>query len=357
MTDSIPTVDDLDEAWFTEMLRSDGVLDGGTSVASVSLAPFGSAESMMSALHRATLAYDGPTDAPTSLIVKLASASERQRFVAGLFKFYEREIRYYDELAAESGVRSPRCHLAAMHATEPDFVLVLQEVVGCRAIDQIEGVGLDDAIIVLQTLADLHAAFWDRDFGSLAETFMPMNAPTMHGIIPAVFKEDWANARDRVAAMVPPEVLALGDRHESVASQMLEEMTGPNTLVHADCRSDNLLFDDDGIIVLDFQLAAICHGMCDVSYFISQSVSAHVTAGHVDELIAAYLDRLAGHGIALDLEDAMRPYRASLLFFLSIPVNLLASAELPERSYELSRAMLERASAEILRTGTHLHFA
>ncbi len=130
MTQSIPSVGDLSAEWFTAMLRDHGALDAATSVASVSLTPFGSAESMMSALFRATLSYDGATDAPTSLIVKLASESERQRFIAGLFKFYEREIRFYGELAAEARVRVPRSYLARMHPSEPYFVLVLEEVTG-----------------------------------------------------------------------------------------------------------------------------------------------------------------------------------------------------------------------------------
>ncbi len=123
-------------------------------------------------------------------------------------------------------------------------------------------------------------------------------------------------------------MLALADRHESIASRVLDDMVGPNTLAHADCRSDNLLFDDDGIIILDFQLAAICHGMADVAYFISQSVHDDVAAAHADELIDTYLARLAEHGISLDRDGAMRPYRAATVFFLAIPVSLLAGTEL-----------------------------
>lgn len=355
--DPIPTLDDLTAGWFTDLLRSTGDLGADIAVASVQLEPFGNAESMMSALHRARLTYDGPTEAPTTLIVKLASASERQRFIAGMFKFYAREIRFYDELSSRAAVRAPRALCATMHPTEPFFVLVLEEVVGRRQVDQLLGVDFDDAATVLRTLADLHASFWDHDFGDLAETFIPMNAPPMHAIIPAAFADDWATARDKVVGVLPDEVIALGDRHASIASRLLEDMMGPNTLAHSDCRSDNLLFDDDGIIVLDFQLAAICSGLCDVSYFIAQSVRDDVAAARADELIDLYLARLADCGIDLHRDEAMRAYRASLVFFLSIPVSLLAGVDLHERSVTLATTMLRRASAEILRTGTHLHYA
>jgi hypothetical protein len=356
-SDTIPTLDDLTAHWFTGLLRSTGDLADDGAVASVRLEPFGSAESMMSALHRATLTFDGPTDAPTTLIVKLASSSERQRFIADMFKFYEREIRFYDELSSSARVRAPRALLAAKHPSEPYFVLVLEEVTGRRQVDQLDGVGFDDAVTVVRTLADLHASFWGRDFGDLAETFIPMNAPPMHAIIPASFEGDWATARERAAGVMPAEVLALCDRQAAVASQVLEDMMGPNTLAHADCRSDNLLFDDEGIIVLDFQLAAICSGLCDVSYFIAQSVRDEVAAERADELVDVYLARLAEHGVAIDRDDAMRAYRAALVFFLSIPVSLLAGDGLPERSVALGLTMLRRAAAEIVRTGAHVHYS
>lgn len=357
MNDSIPSLTDLSADWFTEVLRADGTLAADRAVSSVTLSRFGSAESMMSALHRATLTYDGPTEAPTSVVVKLSSDSERQRFIASMFKFYEREIRFYGELADRANVRSPKAFLAKIHDVDPSFVLVLEEVTGRRQVDQLDGVGLEDSITVVRTLADLHAAFWDHDFGGLAETFIPMNAPPMHAVIPAAFKGDWEVARERAAGVLSAELIELLDRHESIASQVLEEMMGPNTLVHCDCRSDNLLFDDDGVIVLDFQLAAICNGMCDVSYFIAQSVREDVAATHADALVDEYLRRLAEHGIQLDRDEAMRPYRAALVFFLSIPVSLLAGVDLPERSVALATTMLRRASAEILRTGTHLHYS
>lgn len=355
-TDAIPTADELTPAWFTDLLRSAGDLPTGTAVTDVTLTPFGEGESMMSALHRASLTYDGPTDAPRTLIVKLASANEGQRFIAGMFRFYEREIRFYHELREQVSVATPRCYRAAIHPDEPRFVLVLEEVQGRRAVDQLEGVDLADAMTVVTALADLHAPFWAADLSSLATTFVPLNAPAMHEIIPAKFGADWAQARERVADDLPAEVVALCDRYAAISSRMLDDLMGPDTLAHADCRADNLLFGTDDVLVLDFQLAAVCNGVADVSYFVGQSVRDDVAAAHADELLAAYIARLAAAGISVDPADARRVYRAALLFFLTIPVSLLVGTDLPERSERLARSMLRRAAAEIVRTGAHEHY-
>jgi hypothetical protein len=358
-SNTIPTIDDLSPNWFQDLLRTHGDLDGATQVVGVDIAQFGDAESMMSALYRATLTYDQPTTAPASLIVKLASASDRQRFIAGMFKFYEREIRFYDELRDEVSVRTPQCWLATIHPDEPQFVLVLEEITGCRRVDQLEGVGLDDALTCVATLADLHAPFWGTDLSHLADTFMPMNSPGMQMLLPPNFANDWAAARAKVVDHLAPEVVALCDRFGDIAMQLLDDMQGPDTLAHSDFRSDNLLFDAAGnVTVLDFQLAAICNGLTDVAYFISQSVHDDVARDHADTLIDAYLARLEQHGIACDRDDALRHYRAGLVFFLTIPMSLVGGGDgnVHARGAALSETMLRRAAAEIIRTGAHLQY-
>ncbi len=355
---SIPTVNELTPTWFTQVLRSNGELDDSTSVATVGIERFGSEESMMSALYRAALTYDSETTAPTSLIVKLASDSPEQRFVAGIAKFYEREIRFYNEIAAKMTVKVPRCYAAAINTDDQSFVLVLQEISGWRQVDQVDGVGYDDAVAALVELADLHVPFWGRDLDSEAETFLAFDSPMLHAIIPDLFGGDWEKARPKVAAELPAEVVAVFDKRRQNTKTMLENMGQLATLCHGDYRIDNLLFNaDGGVMALDYQLGSVGHGMTDVAYFISQSVADDVAATHADELIRVYIDRLATHGIEIDFDDAMVPYRAGLVFYVAIPVGILTFEGVPQRADQLARTMLRRASAEIVRTGAHLEFA
>jgi hypothetical protein len=354
---AIPTVDDLTPEWFTRLLRSNARLDGATTVSTVDLQPFGSAESMMSALYRAGLSYDGPNEAPTSLIVKLASVSEEQRFIASVFKFYEREVRFYNQHAAQVSVSIPHCLLAAIDPDDHRFVLVLEEIAGRRQVDQVDGLSFEDARVALQNLADLHAPFWDEDLDAEAETFFRFDSPLMHSVMPDHFAGDWAKVRGKVLDELPPEIIELCDSRREWTGALLQAMQTPDTICHGDFRADNLLFDDgDGLLALDFQLAAVAHGMTDVAYLISQSVDDEVASTRADELIDEYLGRLAEHGIELDRDEAMAPYQAGLIFYLSIPVGLLVLEHVPERADRLGRAMLRRASAEIIRTGTHLRF-
>ncbi|MGB8861652.1 MAG: phosphotransferase [Ilumatobacteraceae bacterium] len=354
----IPTVDDLTAEWFTDLLRRNARLDEATAVAAVDVQRFGAAESMMSALYCVGLTFDGPTEAPSSLIVKLASESDEQRFIAAVFKFYEREIRFYNENAAQVRVSIPHCLLASINTEDHSFVLVLEQITGRRQVDQIDGLSFQDARLALLNLADLHAPFWGKDLDAEAETFFRFDSPLMHSVMPDHFAGDWAKVRAKVIDELPPEIIELCDGRREWTGALLQAMQSPDTICHGDFRADNLLFDEgEGLLALDFQLAAVSHGMTDVAYLISQSVNDEVAANRADELIDAYLGRLAEHGIVLDRDEAMAPYQAGLVFYLSIPIGLLVLEHVPERADRLGRAMLRRASAEIIRTGAHLRFA
>lgn len=354
---TIPTIDECTAGWYTDLLRNAGVLDGDASVASVAHAPFGSDESMMSSLFRASLTYEPAAAGPPSLVVKFASPSEEQRFVASMTKFYEREIRFYNEIAEQMTVETPRCFLAEINTEDQSFVLVLEEVAGRRQVDQITGVGYDDAVIALKEMADFHATFWGKDLDAEAETFLRFDSPMLHAVLPDMFDGQWATTRPKVVDVLPAEVLAMCDNRNSRTADLLRAMHGTDTLCHGDFRSDNLLFDADGtVLALDYQLGTVCHGMTDVAYFIGQSVDDEVAATRADDLIKIYAEQLATHGIDLDIDETMVHYRAALVFFLSLPVGMLAFDTVPERALELGRTMLRRASAEILRTGAHLQF-
>ena len=345
--------DDLTPESLTGMLRASGALGDDIRVTSFDRSSFGDEESMMSSLQRLVLHYDAPTDAPTGLVAKFASDDETMAFVASLFRFYEREVRYYNELDDRVEIATPRCFHSAMTPDGNGFALVLEEVTGHRSVDQLDGLDLADATTCLRTLADLHAPFWDSDLDAFAETMLPFDAPAVIGVVPDKLRADWEAARPRAAERLGADAIALCDRlADALPEAMTDMVTTPTTMIHGDCRADNLLFDEQGdMVLLDFQLMAIGHGMADVAYCLSQSVPSELVDHHFEELVGAYVDRLATHGIEVGHDDAMTAYRASCLFFLAIPIALLANDALHDRAAELGHVALGRATTEAIRCG------
>jgi hypothetical protein len=112
---SIPeSADELTPEWLTAALRARGVLQGAR-VKDVRREILGEGEGFIGQIVRLHLRLDRPEEgAPDTLIAKLPIGLDQNRALGELLGAYEREIRFYEELAGEVGLRSPRCYYAAM---------------------------------------------------------------------------------------------------------------------------------------------------------------------------------------------------------------------------------------------------
>src|SRR6516164_5127274 len=102
-----------------EVLRSVGELTpewmsaalGGGAVESLQVEKIGTGQ--MSESHRVRIGYAaGAPPGPTSVVVKTASEDEGSRATGIGLGIYEREVRFYDELAPRIGGPLADCHLA-----------------------------------------------------------------------------------------------------------------------------------------------------------------------------------------------------------------------------------------------------
>jgi aminoglycoside/choline kinase family phosphotransferase len=355
---STPTIDMLDTAWFTNMLRTNGQLTSDQSVAGITSVRIGEGAGMASLLWRFTLAYEesnGATtnalnapDAPSSVIVKLATDDAHRLFIMQSAKFYAREVLFYQQLAADAPVRVPGCLHAEIEAETSLFLLVLEDVGELRHVDQLSGCGFDDAIGAIRTLAKLHAHYWEKDLGDLATTFLPMNDGFNQFVVPMLHQQSWPAARNARPDLWPENVSTFLDDFVDKVPQILDGLMGPNTLIHNDFRVDNLLWDGDDIVVLDFQMASIASGMLDFAYFVGQSIPKEIRQERFDELLDAYLSELAANGVLLDREVAIDKYRRALVFGFMWPLGLMGSYDtLEPRGRELAQTMLDRHLAAV----------
>ena len=73
---------------------------------------------------------------------------------------YEREVRFYKEIAPTVGIRTPRCYHADWDRDSGLFVLLLEDLAPAQQGDQIDGCTLEQAALALDELAKLHAPRW-----------------------------------------------------------------------------------------------------------------------------------------------------------------------------------------------------
>jgi hypothetical protein len=339
----IPTIETLDATWFTTMLQAGGHLAHDQAVATATPTRLGAGEGMASLLWRVALTYGQSTDAPTSVIVKLATDDPHRLFIMQSAKFYAREVRFYDELAADAPVRVPRSLHAEIDPETSMFILVLEDVGQLRHVDQLVGCGFDDAVQALQTIARFHARWWDRDLSDLATTFIPMDDGFNQFVVPILHGQSWPAARDARPDLWPADVCEFLDGYVAKVPAILDGLMGPNTLIHNDYRVDNLLWDGDDIVVIDFQMSSIGSGMVDVAYFLGQSVPKEIRKERFNELLDVYLAELAANGVVLDRDLALDKYRRALVFGFMWPLGLMGSYDtLDPRGRDLACVMLDR---------------
>src|SRR5438105_14088218 len=98
-------IDDIDRPWLTAALASR--LPESVEVRSFSVETIGTGVGLMGLLYRLTVEYAGDDDrmAPPTVVVKLPVLVDATRQVASAYRFYEKEVAFYRELATQTALQ------------------------------------------------------------------------------------------------------------------------------------------------------------------------------------------------------------------------------------------------------------
>jgi hypothetical protein len=348
-------IGDIDAAWLTAALASR--LPAGVAVRSFSVATIGTGLGLMGLLYRLTIEYDGDPSgaAPPTAIVKLPVLIDATREVALAYRFYEKEVAFYRELARETPLQTPEVYFGAHDLDTDNFVLVMEDLGHLRAADQIAGCEREDALAAVSALARHHASFWNDPRLSGDElAWIPFgsDAPIPEGIVQG-FASAWDPFVEFIGDDLSPEIKAVGEWLPGAARDLLTVPEGHAiTIAHGDYRLDNLFFDDARTVTaLDWQITTKSVGGFDFAYFVSQSLSAADRRRYLDDLVRTYLATLADLGVTYPDDQFWLDVRRTLLFCLAYPVQAMALDLTDPRAAALVREMADRASTSITEMG------
>lgn len=354
-TTTIPTTfDALTTAWLTRALH-DGGQAGAATVTGVSYEPVGQGVGILCQLARLTLDYEGEAaGAPRTLIAKMPSHDPQTRGMVSIFRFYEREVRFYRELASEVDIRTARAYYSDFDPATGDFILLLEDLAAARLGDQLAGCSIEDAELTIREIAKLHTAWWNSP--KLDElTWMPEARDPINKAGVALYPQAWPSFMERLGHTLPEEMQRIGERLGAQVGDILDRFVeGPRTICHGDLRQDNLFFaakpGDAPLTLIDWQIALRGVGTYDIGYFMSQSVDVELRRRHEQDLLTLYHGLLVDGGVAdYSYEQLLEDYRWTVLFCFAYPVMGGGLGDLSnERGYQLGAAMMDRSAAAIM---------
>jgi hypothetical protein len=347
-------MDEITPEWLTAALKSTGHLNS-CAVTGMQKETIGQGVGILGELARITPAYSASEpSAPRTLIAKIPTADPGGKGIAEMLGFYEKEVRFYNTLCRDIGIRSAHSYYAAGDPSTIRYVVLMEDLGELRLGDQVKGATADECRLLITQMAKLHARWWgSKDLDAL-DWIPPINSPTIK------------LAALAYAQAFEPFMQKFGDhltgQQRAFAADYLPKMnpmqdhfaTEPNTLCHGDLRLDNVFWgspdDSSPVTLIDWQIALKSKGSYDVAYFMSQSVEPEIRAAHEENLLKDYHRLLEEHGVTgYSFDQCWDDYRASVMGCLNYPLVAGGSVDLAnERGLELATKMLDRSLSAIM---------
>jgi hypothetical protein len=311
--------DDLTADWLTDTLASTGALIQG-HVTSCETQLLVSDKGMTGPIARVRLTYDRDVlDAPRSLIAKFSASDPEDRALIHGMGFYEREVRFYEQLAGQSRLRIPRCYFSALDPAEGLALLLLEDLAAARNGNWVAGCSLAEAELAVHALAPFHAVWWQHPQLE-QQPWVALRSIVSVEQAPAMFEETWEPFLAAYDAPVAEAILQAGawlKQYLAPLGAYLYQQP-PYTLLHNDYQADNLFFAGAGtsqaLIVIDWQLATRGRAVLDVASFLAGHLEPSERRDHELRLLRGYHALLADNGVRdYTFEQCWDDYRLAIL--------------------------------------------
>jgi hypothetical protein len=309
----------VDADWLTAVLRQGGV---DAQVKGFRAANVGTGQIGESVRFEIDYVRSG-NDAPASLVGKFPSSGEQSRATGVALGNYIREVRFYQQLAPNALIHTPRCYFTDVDEATSEFVLMMEDLAPAEQGDQLRGVTLEQARLAVIEAAKLHASHWgDVGLDELPWVSNTKAAPPSAATGDTVANL-WRGFKQRYGPRLRPAWAEAGDRLTARFTAIAQQHDGPRCLTHNDYRPDNMMFGTPQgghpLTVLDWQSFAYGAGPTDLAYFLAGALPPDVRRAHEPAFLALYLDTLTRHGVGgYGMDDLRRHYgQGAYLLFLT----------------------------------------
>lgn len=297
------TVEDIDPAVLSRVM--------GTTVRSIRVLSRDAGTS-----SRGRLVLTGK-NVPESVFVKVAAQTAATRLMGELGRLGQTEVRFYRELAPQV-IGVPYCYGAAFDAATGRYLLVLEDLPAesCEFPDTLHPLSADQASLIIELLADLHATFWGRGGGPMGWLYTPSGDVTSL-LTGSLMHASIKRLAERTTLPVDTGGF-IADNYRAVAAVI---DTPPHTVMHGDAHPGNMYFHGGKAGLLDWQAVRRGHPSRELAYTLITSLTPEDRRANQRELLDDYRRALAAAGgPELDRDDLWLRFRQGALYAYVAPL-------------------------------------
>lgn len=197
----------------------------------------------------------------------------------------------------------------------------------------------------------MQAPLWaDQETGRVDWLHRRMGVPIPE--LAARYLRSWSVAEERLGPGLDADQRRLIARFGEVCGTWAESLPGPFNLIHHDFRPDNLMFSEDRVWVLDWQIAGWGAPMWDLAYLVGSSVDPEQRRGLEADVVRRHVEDLTARGVPGVTEEwAWTEYRRLSLAILMVITPAAGSVRSTERGDRVLLQMLRKGATQALDLG------
>lgn len=337
------TPEQLSTDWLNASLN-DGVFEGA-KITDFEVSPVGADVGFLGDICRVRPQYSSDSASyPSSFIVKFPTVREANRQTGNNIYAYEREAMFYRHCANTCPANPPVHYYSAGTGNENEFLVVMEDLDGSRFVEQVTGIAPQDAIRVVETLAGMHAYYWESP--RLDDMEWLRSYEEWADIYPPQIETGWPLYERNFGYLIPDEFKPLFPKANALTADIFRYFyrTRPLTMIHGDARMENVVFSvpSNEVRFFDWQLVSTGPGAYDLVYFFCSSLEPEMWKTHGTSLIKTYHVTLIENGVsdysAEDLHQDMKLACCLFFAFVSLVGNIL------DNPGDAEKAVLESTS-------------
>lgn len=342
MPSLISSAKQINSAWLQSVFSEAG--KDFPAITGVRVEPVGngtSGDTVRAVIEYDSMALDG---APSSVVCKFHSDVPEIFEAARQSGIFLTEANALKLLADGCDASIPELYLVNVAEDGGQFNLVCEDLsTFCELGDQIAGCSIEEAEAAVIELARLHRQFWNEP----QLNSMTWIKPRME--FPENILEE---LHDRLSDLLTVELYDIVKQSIPLVFDWLNRQPANQTLLHSDCRVDNILFDKrqadrPRAYLIDFALTNIGDATADVAYLLTSSLSPEDRLACEMGLLKLHTKEIAIKDPAYTLEMAVAAYRENIVssLFLTL-VAARRALETPHNRLMLTK-LFERNCAAL----------